>query len=186
MGSEALCFGIDKRYEGCDVHRFWSGTGPFSIGMIYFGDNSMFEPNPFNIEITPENYVNEASEILVRSYNEYILPWFAKSDTIEKAYAESCLMHGVFNHDISKYSWLLQMGRWSEAAEFINQRITELKKFEQCNDCGIEYISDLENLFNAINKNDETFVLEYIHAKENQTVKNLGLIRDFNKLNKKS
>ena len=183
---EALCLGIDKNFEGDDIHKFWCGTGPFSIGMLYFDDASMVESNPFGIEITPENYVNEAGEILVRSYNKYLFPWFERSSTIEKAYEETCLLlDKIGDRSVSKYSWLLQMGRWSEAAEFINKRIYELKEYERCNDCKIEYISDLENLFNAIIENNESFLLDYIHTKEKQTVKHLGLMRDFNKFNKK-
>ena len=182
---EALCLGIDKSFEGNDIHKLWSGTGPFSLGKIYLEDSSMFESNPFDIDVTPENYVNEASEILVRSYNEYLSPWFTRSNTIEKAYEANCLIYDDRSLDVSKYSWLLQMGRWSDASELIYKRISELKMYEQCNNCKIEYISDLEKLFNAIIENNELDVLDYIHAKENQTVKNLGFMKDFNRLNKK-
>lgn len=183
---EALCLGIDKFFEGDDIHRFWSGIGPFSIVGIYIGDDS-YSPNPFGIKLTPDNYVNEASEILVRSFNEYLLPWFEKSNTIEKAYEESCLLfHYDGKNPGGRYPWLLQMGRWMEATEFIHKRIEELKVYERLpNYVGESLTSDLEELYNAIIENNESYVLDYIHAKENQTIKNLGFTRAFNKLNKK-
>lgn len=184
---QPLCFDIDKKYEGDDIHKFWSGIGPFSIVGIYTGDDS-YSPNPFGIKVTPENYVNEASEILIRSFNEYLLPWFERSDTIEKAYEENCLM---FHHDgkypAGRYPWLLQMGKWLEAAEFINERIKELKLYESMPDyIGGSLTSNLEELHNAIIKNDNSFVLDYIHTQERQTIKSLGFTRVFNKFNNKS
>lgn len=183
---QPLCFGIDKKYEGEDIHRFWSGIGPFSIVGIYTGDDS-YSPNPFGIKVTPENYVNEASEILIRSFNEYLLPWFERSDTIEKAYEENCLLfHKNGENPGGRYEWLLQMGRWMEASEFVHKRIEELKVYEKLPEyTGGSLTSDLEELYNAIIENNETYVLDYIHTKENQTIKNLGFKRDFNKLNKK-
>ena len=183
---QPLCFGIDKKYEGEDIHRFWSGNGPFSIVGIYTGDDS-YSSNPFDIKVTPENYVNEASEILVRSFNEYLLPWFERSDTIDKAYEENCLLfHKNGENPGGRYKWLLQMGRWMEASEFIHKRIEELKVYESLPEhTGESLTSDLEELYNAIIENNESYVLDYIHTKENHTIKNLGFKRDFNKLNKK-
>lgn len=181
---EALCLGIDKTYEGCDVHKFWSGTGPFSLGMLYCEKSEFFEPNPFGVEITQENYVNEASEILVQSYDKYLCPWFAKSDTIEKAYEAYLMLNGATNGFVSKYSWLLQMERWEEASEFINRRTAELREYEKHNNCKIEYIPELENLFKAIYERNDLLVFEYIHNKERQTIKNLSLTKEFNSLKK--
>lgn len=182
---QPLCFGIDKKYEGDDIHRFWSGIGPFSIVGIYIGDDS-YSPNPFGIKVTPENYVNEASEILVRSFNEYLLPWFERSNTIEKAYEENCLLlHKNGKNPGGRYDWLLQMGRWKEAAEFIDARIKELKTYENMYGyMGDDYTSDLEYLYNAIIENNEMYVLDYIHKREKHTIKELGFMREFNKKNK--
>lgn len=182
---QPLCSGIDKKYEGDDIHRFWSGIGPFSIVGIYIGDDS-YSPNPFGIKVTPENYVNEASEILVRSFNEYLLPWFERSNTIEKAYEENCLLlHKNGKNPGGRYDWLLQMGRWKEAAEFIDARIKELKTYENMYGyMGDDYTSDLEYLYNAIIENNEMYVLDYIHEREKHTIKELGFMREFNKKNK--
>ena len=183
---QPLCLGIDKNYEGDDIHKFWSGIGPFSVVGIYIGDDS-YSPNPFGIKLTPEHYVNEASEILVRSLNEYLLPWFEKSNTIEKAYEENCLLfHKNGENPGGRYEWLLQMGRWMEATEFIHKRIEELKVYERLpHYVGGSLTTDLEELYNAIIENNESFVLDYIHTKENKTIKNLGFTRDFNRRNKK-
>jgi len=95
----------------------------------------------------------------------------------------------LFHHDgkypAGRYPWLLQMGRWMEASEFIYKRIEELKVYEKLPDyVGGSLTSDLEELYNGIIENNESYVLDYIHAKENQTIRSLGFTRDFNKLNK--
>lgn len=183
---EPLCLGVGKKHEGRDIHVFWGGRGTFSVGMIYLGDSPFYEPNPFGIKITPENYVNDASEILVRSFNEYLLPWFERSNTIEKAYEENCLLlHKNGKNPGGRYDWLLQMGRWKEAAEFVDARIKELKTYENMYGyMGDDYTSDLEYLYNAIIENNEMYVLDYIHKREKHTIKELGFMREFNKKNK--
>jgi len=78
------------------------------------------------------------------------------------------------------------MGRWMEASEFIHKRIEELKVYEKLpHYVGESLTTDLEELYNAIIENNESYVLDYIHTQVNQTIKNLGFTRDFNKLNKK-
>ena len=72
------------------------------------------------------------------------------------------------------------------STEFIHKRIEELKVYERLpHYVGGSLTTDLEELYNAIIENNESFVLDYIHTKENKTIKNLGFTRDFNRRNKK-
>lgn len=180
---EALCMGIDKTYEGIDVHKFWNGIGPFSLGEIY-GMN-VSEQNPFNILLTKENYVEEASEILKHSYDNYLRPWFEKSDTIERAYSECKAIYGNENPLVSEYSWLLQMNKLNEATSVIENKIEELREYEKNTGCTLDYIPQLNRLLDAIKCKDECFVKKYVNENEEYTIKNLGLIREYNRINKK-
>lgn len=114
------------------------------------------------------------------------MPWFERCDTIEKAYKENCLLfHKNGENPGGRYEWLLQMGRWMDASEFVHKRIEELKVYERLPEYTGESLTfDLEELYNAIIENNESYVLDYIHTGENQTIKNLGFVREFKLKNK--
>ena len=75
---------------------------------------------------------------------------------------------------------MLQMGRWDEAAEYIKKEIELWKHYEKYNGYPIPEDFELEKLYNAICEKNDTFVWDYIHRKESITLKNLGMIREYN------
>lgn len=186
-----LCGRFDKTTEGLDVSVFWNGNSmPFSLIELYSKD--LYQDNPFGIQITQDNYVNEASDILSRSVLEYVLPYFKESENLEKAYeSEYNLMVNaarlskvVLNEEVEKYisiayaniwaDWNLQMRRYDEALEFYKIRLNELRKYNNINN-----YSELTNLIKKLNESDDEYINKYIHSRRFQNLKNIGLVRQY-------
>lgn len=175
-----LCSNIDTRFEGDDVSIFWTDiSGPFSTGEIYAPEMVEWIRNPFNIQLTPGNYVNEASEILVRCYDEYVLPWFKKSASLEKAYEAYVQLHKKISDSLSGrlFEWMLQMEKYEKALEYLKKKIEELQAYSKLNGCEIEIDEDLMECKVNIEQKKYEYVQNYVYNREQQTIKTLGLKR---------
>ncbi len=171
-----LCSDIDLSFEGDDVSIFWTNiTGPFSVGELYAPDMVGWIKNPFDICLTEDNYVNEASEILTRCYDEYILPYFTESSSLEKAYKSYLKLH----EDLSEqhFEWMLQMKNYDKALKFLNFRLNTLQTYAKKNNCRIEKIDELMLCKVNIEQKKYDFVEKYVLDKEKKTMINLGFKR---------
>ncbi len=189
-----LCSGLDHRVEGDDVCVFWDyfHHGPFSFLSSFKSSGSPFKKlNPFGIDmannpfITGEYDMNAASEVLVRSLYEYVLPYFNKSNTLENAYKVEREFHLKNDpssppmHISEEFHWHLQMRKYDIAAELLEKLNKWFYRMYGCAN------PERDALLESFHNNDIAAVEAYIEKIEYQSLQNLGIVKAYNKLYKK-
>ena len=170
-----FCANVGKNFEGDDVSIFWSDKSePFSLIQVYMPTFEYIPYNPFGIILTSENYQDKAAEMLVRSVNEYVLPYFQCSSNLEKAYeaehklktafvSRGCEKQNVSNYAEEMYSecfgnWNIQMKQYNEAERYMKIYLKSLQEY------GSDNTEELQKLINALEIHDSDYVENYIES----------------------
>jgi hypothetical protein len=172
-----LCGAIDSKYEDDDISLFWGKWSEF----IY-------------VESLSENESLKVSKQLVALLKKYLLPWFEVNDTLEKAYqadldlissaylsqmektADSrqiAFNKAILHHPMKFFYWMMQMGNYKKAVEFLNIKIHELDDYEKLQDCKIEYLEEFKNMSKKIAEENTTYIKEFMSKQEKITLDNL-------------
>ncbi len=151
-----LCGDVDRTIEGEEVNELIDGTYSWIAG---------FDP-------TDALSVETSASILSTSIRNYLLPWFEKTDTCEKAYNEYQKFSIMSKHP-NNIGFLLGMGNYVDTAKLLIEYILHSDNYNQ--HWWSLKRSEYQNLFNAISSNDTDFISSYIATKEQESMHNLKI-----------
>lgn len=105
------------------------GEGPFELSYLYGDPVDWLKYDPKNIES-----IREVSKQLAKYVEDYLIPWFLKTETIENAYKEACdLSISIAGSSIRvrKEYFFLKLKRYDELEKMLKGRILSAERFKQ-------------------------------------------------------
>lgn len=195
-----LCAKLDLHDEGEDISKFWSNSSEF----IYVSDlmSGIEMPTFFWDEYDKEvpiptiqvKTVEQASEMLITWFNQYLLLWFSESNTLEKGFEADFNFEHRFHahsgdskrkteqvHAMRWYYWMMQMGNAEKALYYLDIEIALQKEFLEMMPISFEHITDEKIKQQEIERNTKfrnNYLLTLQDMRENIINRDMAYIND--------
>lgn len=168
-------FDDDIRFK--DVNILWGSGSPYQLT-----DSTIdyIKTNPFGIDFSFENYVEDASEILKRAFCDYLLPWFSDNTSIEKAYNEFMKLERFPYLNLTsgeKFLWELKLKNFEKAEEYFLIYYNGFEHYAKENDDikTYQYLEEISIFNKKFEEKDYKFFETYIVESEKNTILKLSL-----------